>query len=315
MALPVSHEDYAKKTAHYRGTRVPIGSDKVKDFILKGGSGSGKCLRLLEAGCGTGNYLRAFAKSDKEIQFHGLDASKDMLEEARANVASLPAKGQQSFKFQHGNLCDPEAFKPARFVGAETAGDVGGATSGVTADEQFDGLWCCQVLHHLGNVDVENSNLETTLRNFYDSLAPNGRVAINYSPPDIHAQGIWWVHLMPSANKAFHERSPSIEQITSIMEKIGFQDVKVDILYEDNLYQADAYGDAETFIQEDVPESENPFYQMDSTFAMATEQERQDAKAFVKGLVKEGKWQEWFQAQEAQRKASGQSVNVYAVKK
>lgn len=79
---------------------------------------------VLDAGCGTGNFLYHLRQSFPRIKALGIDYSPAMLNRARLKVKKMPLKGQELF-FQEVNLNEGLPFK----------------------DEEFDGVICVNVLY------------------------------------------------------------------------------------------------------------------------------------------------------------------------
>ena len=50
-----SYEDYDKTSGHYDKTRIPIGVEIILGCLVKSGRALNK-MKVLDAGCGTGNY-------------------------------------------------------------------------------------------------------------------------------------------------------------------------------------------------------------------------------------------------------------------
>lgn len=53
-----SYEDYDKTSGHYDKTRIPIGVEIILGCLVKSGRALNQ-MKVLEAGCGTGNYPEA----------------------------------------------------------------------------------------------------------------------------------------------------------------------------------------------------------------------------------------------------------------
>ena len=112
-------------------------------FVLHGGLGPGK--RALELGCGTGVFLERVARCGAEV--HGLDLSEDLLEKARARVASL----------------------------ANVVVERGNAEASPYPEGHFDAVYGSSILHHL--------NLDAALAEAHRVLKPGGRVV--FAEPNI----------------------------------------------------------------------------------------------------------------------------------
>ena len=94
-------------------------------------------VRVLDAGCGTGNTSISLAAQFKDIEFLGLDNSSSSLEEAKFNAKK---KGLTNLKFLRWNLLKPMPSK-----------------------SKYDIVLCLGVLHHTGNMEKVLINLNKIL--------------------------------------------------------------------------------------------------------------------------------------------------------
>lgn len=93
----------------------------------------GKRIRVLDAGCGTGNTSIALASRYKDVEFVGLDQSAASLEKAKRS-------GIPNLSFQQWDLMDP-----------------------IPDDGKFDIVLCLGVLHHTANMQRVLGNLRFSL--------------------------------------------------------------------------------------------------------------------------------------------------------
>ncbi len=97
----------------------------------------GAPLRVLDAGCGTGNTMLALARRLPDAQFRGIDLSASSLEIARNSAADV---GLTNVEFRQGDLRDP------------------------LADGQpFDVVLCMGVLHHTADMPAVLGRLREAL--------------------------------------------------------------------------------------------------------------------------------------------------------
>ena len=111
------YAQYEVDSPNYDTTRVPIGLEIILGCLTRIGIPLGE-QAVLEAGCGTGNYLQALLPVLGSLV--GVDCSEQMLDQARATVNG-----------------DVELMQ----------GDVLNLPMG---DESFDAVLSNQVIHHLG---------------------------------------------------------------------------------------------------------------------------------------------------------------------
>ncbi|MFQ5622855.1 MAG: class I SAM-dependent methyltransferase, partial [Paracoccaceae bacterium] len=113
------YEDYSRTAGHYDATRSAVGSHIWLGHVAARFDDP-SALRVLDAGCGTGNYALALAPHVGRVT--ALDRNPRMLDEARAKAAA----GGGGIEFRQGELLDLPL-----------------------AAESFDVVMFNQVLHHL----------------------------------------------------------------------------------------------------------------------------------------------------------------------
>ena len=128
---------------HFPGNR-PVDRDgliflrRFTNSIAQRSSGRGaRVLRVLDAGCGTGNTSVSLARSFPSVAFEGLDQSEGSLAEARALAAR---QGVKNLRLQRWNILQPLPF-----------------------DEPFDIALCLGVLHHTADMPACLGNLQRAL--------------------------------------------------------------------------------------------------------------------------------------------------------
>ncbi len=107
------------------------------DCSVKRISGRKKNIRVLDAGCGTGNTIISLANRYRDIEFLGLDNSAASLAQA---VREAEKYSLTNLKFNKRDLSDP----------LQTA-------------HKFDIIVCLGVLHHTANMEKVLSNLNNVL--------------------------------------------------------------------------------------------------------------------------------------------------------
>jgi SAM-dependent methyltransferase len=126
---------------HFPGDR-PIDHDGLI-FLRKFSSAVEKItrgknnVRVLDAGCGTGNTSISLAAQFKDIDFLGLDNSSSSLEKAKLEAEK---RGLTNLKFRRWNLLKP-----------------------MPGNYKFDIVLCLGVLHHTGNMEKVLINLNKIL--------------------------------------------------------------------------------------------------------------------------------------------------------
>lgn len=100
-------------------------------------------IRVLDAGCGTGNTSVSLAKQFSDVEFYGVDNCKASLSKANSLAKANKITNVQ---YRRWNLVNPLPFT-----------------------FQFDIIVCLGVLHH-------TSNMQTVLQNLADSLSDKGEL-------------------------------------------------------------------------------------------------------------------------------------------
>jgi len=110
------YANYAATSENYDATRIPIGVNNILAELSRNDVPLNK-QNVLEAGCGTGNYLEALSPHLGRLA--GIDFSEGMLAQARTKLSD-------DVELTCGSVLDM-SFE----------------------DEGFDGITCNQVIHHL----------------------------------------------------------------------------------------------------------------------------------------------------------------------
>jgi len=154
----------------------------------------------------------------------GIDLSQSMLEQARAKFSKLPL------------IC----------------GDV---TSIPFKSETFDGAFAIQVLHHV-------KEKELFLREAYRILRKQASVAVHACSHQ-QMRAFWFYYYFPRGLVVDLERMPDSTEVASLLEKVGFSNVGIEICYHD------------VVVADETPERylDKDYRNSISTFAFLTEEE------------------------------------------
>ncbi|MEI7690062.1 MAG: class I SAM-dependent methyltransferase [bacterium] len=106
--------------------------------------------KILDAGCGTGNFEKFLAEHESEIEIIGLDFSNKMIKRAKKNCRKF-----KNVSFQRANLRKKIDFEKS----------------------SFDRITCINALFTINENDL-------VLKEFYRLLKPGGRVVIADPRPD-----------------------------------------------------------------------------------------------------------------------------------
>jgi len=269
----IASEDYDK-------TRIPVGVDTILGCLERTGVPLGE-QALLEAGCGTGNYLQALRPHLGSL--FGIDFNDGMLAQARAKLGE-----------------DVEL----------TCGSILGLPY---EDEWFDGVICNQVIHHLdegpGAADDPAAwepsgfpNLARFIQEAYRVLRPGGALVINSATHEQIVDGYWWADLIPEAAARMRYRHPNVDRLKQIGAGVGFEieSVSPDL---DGILQGPSYLDPEGPLSE-------AWRSGDSTWSLASEAELAHARQRVEQMNLQGTMQAYLDERERQRLVIGQSTFV-----
>jgi len=270
-------EDYGRVSSYYDKTRVPAGLDIILKMIAQG---KGKSTVILDAGCGTGNYLCGVAPHVKQIT--GLEFNRGMLKQTIAKV------GQS-------NLVDKVKLLQGSLLEKKLPFD----------DSSFDAIMINQVIHHLDDgSDPTFPNLRHLLLEFARILKPGGFLSINLTTRN-QAGSFWWQSLMPRANKDYADKHiPNGLLIDYLTEAgLGFKEM---IACKDPL-QGDHYFNPAGPLNSDWRNG-------DSTWSTLTNDELDGIKEFIQTMVDQGIAGRYMDQHDTQRRAIGQSTFVISYK-
>jgi ubiquinone/menaquinone biosynthesis C-methylase UbiE len=267
------YEDYSTASRVYDHTRVAVGVDRIAAWL----AGSPVPMHeqtVLDAGCGTGNYLRALA--GRVGALHGLERNHDMLARAREKLGQI-----DSVVLDHGSV-----------------------TAMPYGDARFEGVLCNQVLHHLDDGRISGfPGITSFIAEAYRVLRPGHPLIINTSSHRQCMDGFWWADLVAEAMQRIIERLPSIHVLRAMLERAGFH---VEHIVADRTeLQGKEYFDPRGPL--------DPRWRAgESTWALATEAELERALARVREMNDSGTMQSYLDGREALRRDLGQTTFICA---
>lgn len=212
-----TYEDYADASTHYDSTRVPVGVE-----IILGHLASGRVpladTRLLDAGCGTGNFAAVLAPYVGELTL--LDASEEMLDVARAKLAAVSNAPEVD---AHCGTLQTLPFE----------------------DASFDAVMTNQVLHHLGDPSGDDW-LEhgRVYAEYARVLRPGGVLIVSTTSHEQIRHGWWAFSLIPEAAEEMCRRYAPLEVLEALAEANGMT-VTGRFVPTDATIQGDTYFDLE----------------------------------------------------------------------
>lgn len=229
-------------------------------------------VRLLDAGCGTGNYAAALVPHIGRL--NGIDFNPDMLAKAGAKLADEIANDRA--KLEQGSLM-ALPFE----------------------DETFDAAMINQVLHHLEDgTDMARNGHRAAVNECARVLKPGGVLLINACSHRQLTDGFWYNHLIPQGLASCCGRIAPTDLFRQMLAEAGLS-VLSRTVPADAIMQGDAYFDIAGALDESWRAG-------DSIWAMAPPEEVEAACASVKAVLDGEDAASWLAEHDAQRRHVGQ---------
>jgi len=272
------YENYSVTSQSYDTTRRPIGVEIILGCFAASNTRPLHEQVILDAGCGTGNYLQAI--QDKVGVCHGIDINEGMLAKAQSKFGN-----ESSIHFDHGSLLDLPY-----------------------TDNFFDGIMCNQVIHHLDDpMSAEVfPNMKIMLSQFYRVLRPNGVLILNMCSRRQLFEGFWWADLILQVVDKMATRIPSLEITGRILKDLGFQLGGLTVPLHEVL-QGPSYFNPRGPL-------EKSFRDGDSTWALLSETELHQTLEQIQNMNKSGSITQYMDARDKRRKNVGQTTFLFARK-
>ena len=272
------YENYSVTSHSYDTTRQPIGLEVILGCFAATNTRPLHEQVILDAGCGTGNYLQAI--HDKVGICHGIEINEGMLAQAQSKFGS-----GSHVKLAHGSLLNLPY-----------------------PDDFFDGIMCNQVIHHLDDPGKKDGfpNVQAMLSSAYRVLRPQGVLVLNLCSRQQLVDGFWWADLIPKIVDKMAARIPSIELTVEMMEIAGLNMGGIIVPLHEVL-QGPAYFDPKGPLQK-------PFRDGDSTWALLSEKELDHTLERIHTMNEDGSITQYLDEREKRRKCAGQTTFIFARK-
>lgn len=272
------YERYDQRAGDYDTTRSAIGSEIWLGNLISH-FGSLADIRVLDAGCGTGNYTFALAQHVRHVT--AIDANQQMLLEARRKAAQKELV--QKVTIEIGSL--PEL---------------------PFGDNSFDAVMFNQVLHHLEPLGpTEFKNHRAALLEASRVLRRGGIVLISGCSRRQMSGGFWYHALIPDARSRALARTIGSQELRHALREAGFERISRTVPL-DALIQGDASLDANGPL--------DPGWRAgDSVWALATDVELETALARCRELQRTGALEGFMHKHDRRRNAVGQTTFWTAV--
>lgn len=274
------YANYTVASEDYDKTRAAVGVESILGCLARTGVLLGD-QTVLEAGCGTGNYLEALRPHVGCLA--GMDFSEGMLAQARTKLS-------EDVELTCGSILDMPY-----------------------EDERFDGITCNQVIHHLeegpGRSDDPAAwkpcSFPSVTQFFQEAhrvLRPGGAFVINATSHKQFRDGYWWADLIPVAVARLSCRMPDLDQLKQILTAAGFdiEAVSADL---EGILQGPSYLDPQGPLSE-------AWRAGDSTWSLTSDAELAEAQQRVKRMNAEGTMQAYLDERQGKRSNIGQTTFV-----
>jgi len=192
------YEDYTTTSNTYDSVRAPVGLDSLGNALKMSAANNNLSvdeLRLLDVGCGTGNYIDAVKNSVKSC--NGLEFNDGMFEQA-----SRKHNDDDRVTLTQGSVLNMECFE----------------------DNSFDTVIMTQVLHHL-TPDTHLSALKEISR----VLKTGGTFWLSTQTPHQHMAGFWWAPIIPQAAATLAARFPGPAVFERQLAEAGLKQAVVEV--------------------------------------------------------------------------------------
>lgn len=270
-----AYADYAttENAKNYGNARNPVAKEALLGAIAISAMNQKKSLQqccILDAGCGTGNYLTLVFPLVGTVV--ACDSSEAMLQCATASFLASSESGA-SFSTAKIDLNDENWPKECKKSEKEEEKEEKETVNSLFP-AQFDAIYCCQVFQHL-HIDESKRDYkrfegaQNALNNFYARLHRGGTLILNLCTAEQRRNGFWWASLLPEAVERMIKRVPQPDDLRKMLRDAGFSASDVDTM---RIYQ-----ERSETLQKDYADAFGPtraeWRVADSTWALATEEE------------------------------------------
>jgi len=255
----------------------------VKEIVEKLKPGS----KILDAGCGTGNYLKPLLDSGKVVEYTALDANENMLNKFRekADIWEKEKGGHLKIDVLQCSLAEPLPFD----------------------NEVFDVIIHNQVMHHLTTKEGKDKfvHVRKYLKEFYRVLKGGGILAINNCTPE-QCSAIWWIKSMPSSSEYFDQCGIRNNELKELLLGAKFSNITFNVDREP--FFGDVYYQYEKFLSA-------KYQNADSAWAIATPEEKEKLLERISKIMKdESMYQVFHDEVQKDMDTYGHTTEVFAVK-
>ncbi len=266
-----TYENYSDTSNSFDSTRTAVAYEIWLGHLLASGRPL-DTLRLLDSGCGTGNYSIALAPYVGHIT--AMDMNKAML--AKAKEKLIDKQLTDRVQVLKGSMLEM-----------------------TLNDSEYDAVLFNQVLHHLDPPGDERfSGCEQAISEAARVLKVGGMLLINVCSHRQLIEGFWYYHLAPDALSSVVRQQVPSARLRKILKKFGFSVMARTVPLEATM-TGRAYFDATGPLNE-------TWRAGDSFWALVDDTELGAALKTVRQLDAEDRLADFVEAHDAQRSYIGQ---------
>jgi ubiquinone/menaquinone biosynthesis C-methylase UbiE len=272
-------ENYNETSKSYDKTRIPAGVEIILGCLAKLDRPFEQ-MKILDAGCGTGNYSEALLKHVGHIE--AVDINTGMIDVAANKLKSFVEQGK--IHFQQSNINELPF-----------------------ADQNFDAVIINQVLHHLEDQAATGySSHRLVFQELHRVLRPNGILIINTCSQEQVRNGYWFYQLIPEAVEMICKRYMPLEPLIEMLDDCGFS-LNSRFVALDAMCRGAAYFDCRGPLKKEWRNG-------DSSFALVTVEQLQRVEKEIRQMDANGTLSSYVQKHDQPRKQMGQTTFVAVIR-
>ena len=265
-------ENYTSTSQNYDRTRRPAGLELILGALACGSRPLAE-QTVLDAGCGTGNYLAPLAAKVGRVE--GVELNPGMLAAAQAKVVELP-----EVRLQQGSVLDLPLDS-----------------------HSCDGVVVNFVLQHLEDgTDASFAATRRAIEECRRVLAPGGTLVVQTCSPAQYRNGYWWAALIPEAIDRVLDRYIPLGLLEESMAEAGLEPAGR-LVPLDEVLQGDTYLDPRGPLHKEWRDG-------DSSWAIVNEEELAQAINETKRMLADNSMAAFLAGREEMRRAQGQATFV-----
>jgi ubiquinone/menaquinone biosynthesis C-methylase UbiE len=265
-------ENYTSTSENYDLTRQPVGLELIFGALACGSRPLSE-QTVLDAGCGTGNYLAALAGNVARVE--GVELNPGMLGTAQTKMAN-----NSEMRMQQGSILELPL-----------------------EDGSCDGVVVNYVLHHLEDgSDASFTATQKAIAEFQRVLAPGGALIIQTCYHEQYRQGFWYSALIPAAIDRFMNRYMPLELMEQGMSEVGLEPGGR-LVSLDEVLQGDGYFDP-------LGPTRQEWRDGDSSWALVEDGELAGVIAEIERMRADGSMDRFHAEREELRRQHGQATFV-----